>query len=101
MNPFPLCVQVIDPFAALTPETVAVEFEQIVEEPETVAVGNPWTVIEKSAVAVAGAQTLLLETVIVRVTIFPKSPAFGVYVGLSVVGFVNEPVPLCDQLTVP
>jgi hypothetical protein len=76
--PFPLCVQEKVPFAADTPETVALEVAQILDELEMVAVGKPLTVMEKSAVAIAGAQLLLLETVIVRVTMFPKSPAVGV-----------------------
>ena len=39
--PFPLCVQEIVPLEAVTPETVAAAFEQMVDIFETDAVGRP------------------------------------------------------------
>ena len=37
----------------------------------------------------------LLETVRVNITVLPASPAAAVYVGVSVVALLNEPIPLC------
>ena len=66
--------------------------------PPADAVGCAFTITEYVAVAaVHGA----LDTVKVNVTVLPASPAAAVYVGVSVVALVNEPVPLCVHNMVP
>jgi hypothetical protein len=51
-------------------------------------------------VAVAGVQGAF-ETVMVRVTVLPASPAAELYVGVKVVAFVNDPAPFSVHKMVP
>ena len=74
------------------------EFEHMVTGVPALAVGCAFTITEYVAVATAQG---LLETVIVKVTVFPASPAAAVYVGVNVIALVNDPVPLCVHNIVP
>ena len=62
------------------------------------AVGDAFTTTVYVAVAAVHG---LLDTVSVKVTVLPASPAAGVYVGVNVVALLNEPAPLCVQSIVP
>ena len=99
IEPAPLSVHAIIPLEEVAPLTVAVPFWQIVWLPPAVAVGEPFTITEY--VAIAGVQGLL-ETVMVKVTVFPASPAAAVYVGVRVLApEVIDPAPLSVHAIVP
>ena len=89
------------PLTLLLDVKITLPPEQNVVVPPAVIVGvagKPTTIIEY--VAVAAVQGLL-ETVIVKVIVFPTSPATAVYVGVNVVAPVIEPPPFSVHNIVP
>jgi hypothetical protein len=75
IEPAPFSVHNIVPLAELAPLTVAVPLEQIVWLPPAVAVGRGLTLTVYVAVAAVHG---LFDTVIVKVTVLPASPAAAV-----------------------
>ena len=99
IEPAPFSVHNIVPLVEFAPLTMAVPFWQIVWLPPADAVGVALTFTVYVAVAAVHG---LLETVMVKVTVLPASPAAGVYVGVKVVApAVIEPAPFSVHKIVP